>query len=82
MINVEVTETAKNKAKQLHIEKKLEKQVKFLSVDPHYPSLRFKPYVALKGKEVWKFEIDLNWWGLTVKTPENTIRVYNIIHHP
>ena len=84
MINVEVTKEVWKKAKNLKIEKKLKKQIGFLKLgsNPPYPSLRLQPYVELKNREVWKFEIDLNWWGLTIKTAKDTIKIYNIIHHP
>jgi len=82
VINVEVTDKVWKKAKKLNIEKKLRKQIGYLETNPRQTSLRFKKYVALKDREIWKFEIDLNWWGLTIKPTENTIKVYNIIHHP
>jgi hypothetical protein len=82
VINVEVTENVWKKAKKLHLERKLKKQIGYLVSNPRHHSLRFKRYVALSGKEIWKFEIDLNWWALTIKPSDNTISVYTIIHHP
>lgn len=82
MINVEVTPEVRKKAQGLRIEGKLNKQINFLKNNPRHPSLRFRRYVELKGEEIWKFEIDLNWWALTLRSNEGTVRVFRIIHHP
>ena len=80
MINVEITENATSKAKRYQVKKKFDKQIEFLKVNPKHTSLKFQPYIAIRG--VWKFRIDLHYWGLVVKPAPNTIKVYDVIKHP
>lgn len=81
MINVIVTQNAKDKAKIYQVRKKLDKQVEFLKVNTRHPSLKFKPVESMKG--VWRFRLDKHYWALTMKEPNqiNTLRVYDVIKH-
>jgi len=79
VVNVEVTEYAKKKAKKYQILKQLDKQVKFLAENPRHPSLKLQPLVE-SNKEIWKFRITKNYWGLVEKIYCN-LRVHDVIKH-
>lgn len=82
MINVEVSDNAKNKARNYQVARKLDKQVEFIKNNTRHPSLDYKPLQGLKG--VWRFRVNDHYWGLTIKDPNkpNTLRVYDVITHP
>jgi len=78
--NVEITENAINKAKRYQIKKKFDKQIGFLKVNPHYNSLKYQPLVETR-KDIYKFRVDLHYWGLVIKTGNNSLKVYDVIKH-
>lgn len=79
MVNVEVTEYAKKKAKKYQVLKRLDKQVKFLAENPRHPSLKLQPLVE-SNKEIWKFRITKHYWGLVAKI-YGDLRVHDVIKH-
>lgn len=82
MINVDVTDNAKNKAKRYQVAKKLDKQIEFLKNNTKHPSLDYKPMQALKG--IWRFRVNDHYWALAIKdaNKQNTLKVYDVIKHP
>lgn len=81
VINVIVTQNAKDKATNYQVKKKLDKQVEFLKVNTKHPSLKFEPVESMKG--VWRFRLDKHFWALAMKEPNrvNTLRVFDVIKH-
>lgn len=80
MVDVEVTENAISKAKGYQVKKKLDKQVRFLQNNPRHNSLKFQDWKEVPG--VYKFRVDLHYWGLVTKTGKNKMRVHDVIKHP
>lgn len=82
MIDVEITNNAKNKARKYQVAKKLDKQVRFLKTNTKHRSLDYKPMQSLKG--VWRFRVNDHYWGLTIKdvNKPNTLIVYDVFKHP
>lgn len=81
MLNVEITENATSQAIKYQIKKKFDKQVGFLKVDPHHNSLKYQPLVETR-KDIYKFRVDLHYWGLVIKIGSNSLKVFNVIKHP
>lgn len=83
MINVVVTDNAKNKAQRYQLEKKFSKQIEFLKINTKHHSLYFRPLEEERVRNIWKFRIDKHYWGLTIKDPNqiNTLIVYDVIKH-
>jgi len=79
VVNVEVTDNAKNKAKGYQALKQLYKQVGFLAQNPRHPSLKYQPLKS--GKDIWKFRVTKHYWGLTIKVGSNDLKVYDVIKH-
>lgn len=79
MVNVEVTDNAKSKARGYGVAKQLKKQVEFLAKNPKHPSLKLQPLVE-SNKEIWKFRITKHYWGLVEKVG-NGLRVHDVIKH-
>lgn len=80
MVNVEVTDNAKNKARGYQVTKQLEKQIKFLANNPKHPSLKLQPLVE-SSKQIWKFRVTKHYWGLVIKVGPNDLKVYDVIKH-
>ena len=65
---------------QLHhlIQSKVDKQLRFLAVDLHYPSLQVK---RVQGtKDIWEARIDLHY-RMTFEIQEETIYLRVVGHH-
>lgn len=80
MVNVKVTDNAKKKAKVYQVTKQLEKQIKFLTINPKHPSLKLQPLVE-SNKQIWKFRITKHYWGLVIKVGPTELKVYDVIKH-